>query len=130
MTKLEIYSLLHFNIFPFSGKKSSLASSNSSNQDRSLATTEKLERKLCGRKMDLIFKWRRFEFGCAECGRENVSKETKELHDGALKMPKVMKDMFIDLCVRAPTHLRDFITTGFVMMGKFSTINKSTYIYI
>lgn len=75
-----------------------------------------MERKLIGRKIDLLFKCQRLEYGCSEFGR--YEDQTKELYDGLFKIVKVLKDMLCNLHKTAPNSVREFILVGFLMFGK------------
>ncbi|KAI8878745.1 hypothetical protein K501DRAFT_195110, partial [Backusella circina FSU 941] len=79
----------------FRGEKSSKSSCVSRNLGRTLAAEEKMERKVTGRKVDLLFTRQRLEYGCCECGR--FDDDTKQLYDGSFKMAKVLKDMIYSL---------------------------------
>ncbi|KAG1038733.1 hypothetical protein G6F43_012645 [Rhizopus delemar] len=61
------------------GEKSSKSSSVSRNLGRILAAEEKMERKITGRKVDLLFTRQRLEYGCCECRR--FDDDTKQLYD-------------------------------------------------
>jgi uncharacterized UBP type Zn finger protein len=75
-----------------------------------------MERKLIGRKVDLLFQRQHLEYGCSECGR--YEDQTKELYDGSFKMVKVLKDMLYNLHTTAPNSVREYILVGFLMFGK------------
>lgn len=80
-----------------------------------------MERKLLGRKVDLLFKRQHLEYGCSECGR--YEDQTKELYDGSFKMVKVLKDMLYNLHKTKPNSVREFILVGFLMFeNKFSLV--------
>lgn len=100
----------------YSGEKSSVASSNSRNMGRALASESSPERKVVGRKVDLLFALQGLEFGCCECGR--FDDQTKQLYDGQFKMAKVLKDMLFGLFTFAPNSLREFELVGYLAYGK------------
>lgn len=77
-----------------------------------------MARKLCGRKVDMIFKSTSAELGCMECGRSDGVNTTKEMSDGLIKLPKVLKDMFISLYNIAPSLVNDFAIPGVIIMSK------------
>jgi hypothetical protein len=77
-----------------------------------------MARKLCGRKIDMIFKSASAELGCMECGRSDGVNTTKEMLDGLIKLPKVLKDTFISLCKFAPSLVNDLIIPGVIIMSK------------
>jgi hypothetical protein len=86
------------------------------NTDRTLAVIGKMERKTCGRKLDLVFFRQLLEYGCCECGRDDD--QTKELYDGGFKMAKVLKDMLYALYQKSPYVLRDLSLPGFLLFSK------------
>lgn len=100
-----------------SGEKSSNASADSRNINRTIASIDEIARKTSGRKVDMLFKANSMEFGCTECGRFGVYKNTKELTEGTFKMPKVMKDMFVHLSNSSPSLVSDLAVAGFLLMG-------------
>lgn len=65
----------------------------------------------------MLFKKGTLEFGCLEAGRSNVENGTKELCDGFFKMPKVMKDMLVQMTNASPTLIRELAVCGFLIMG-------------
>ncbi|CAO0789700.1 unnamed protein product [Mucor circinelloides] len=69
----------------------SSASSDSRNQSRTIASVDPMARKLCGRKVDMIFKSTSAELGCMECGHSDGVNTTKEMSDGLIKL------LFLDL---------------------------------
>ncbi|KAG0934848.1 hypothetical protein G6F57_013189 [Rhizopus arrhizus] len=95
------------------GEKSSKSSAAARNNERAIAGEEKMERKLIGRKVDLLFQRQHLEYGCSECGR--YEDQTKELYDGSFKVVKVLKDMLYNLHNTAPNSVREFILVGFLM---------------
>lgn len=95
------------------GEKSSKSSCISRNLGRTLAAEEKMERKVTGRKVDLLFTRQRLEYGCCECGR--FDDDTKQLYDGLFKMAKVLKDMMYSLYRAAPSLVRQFTLVGFLL---------------
>ncbi|KAG1471986.1 hypothetical protein G6F56_001801 [Rhizopus delemar] len=83
------------------------------NLGRTLAAEEKMERKVAGRKVDLLFTRQRLEYGCCECGR--FDDDTKQLYDGSFKMAKVLKDMMYSLYRAAPSSIRQFTLVGYLL---------------
>ncbi|CAG8699543.1 15347_t:CDS:2, partial [Racocetra fulgida] len=75
------------------------ASSNRKNSQRVVASTDSMKRKAMGRRGDLIIRKWHTEYGCSEAGKifEGIN-GTKIIKEGGLKMPKMLRDMFIDLC--------------------------------
>jgi hypothetical protein len=74
-----------------------------------------MERKVVGRKVDLLFTRQRLEYGCCECGR--FDDHTKQLYDGSFKMAKVLKDMLYSLYRAAPGSIRQFTLVGYLLYG-------------
>ncbi|CEJ02601.1 hypothetical protein RMCBS344292_16601 [Rhizopus microsporus] len=86
-----------------------------------------MARKLCGRKVDMIFKSTSAELGCMECGRSDGVNTTKEMSDGLIKLPKVLKDMFISLYNIAPSLVNDFAIPGVIIMNsKFTLVTMDS----
>jgi hypothetical protein len=77
-----------------------------------------MARKLFGRKIDMVFKSTSAELGCMECDRSDGVNTTKEMSDGMIKLPKVLKDMFVSLCNLAPSLVNDFTIPGIIIMSK------------
>lgn len=77
-----------------------------------------MARKLCGRKIDMSFKSISAELGCMGCGRSDGVNTTKEMLDRLIKLPKVLKDMFVSLCNFAPSLVNDLAVSGVIIMGK------------
>ncbi|KAI8358555.1 hypothetical protein BD560DRAFT_335052, partial [Blakeslea trispora] len=102
------------------GEKSSKSSSSSRNNKRTLAGENAMQRKLVGRKLDMVYFRQSSEYGSCECGR--YEEQTKELCDGGFKMAKVSKDMLVDLCRKAPSAVRDFSVVGFLLFGAKFTL--------
>lgn len=75
-----------------------------------------MERKVAGRKVDLLFTRQRLEYGCCECGR--FDDDTKQLYDGLFKMVKVLKDMLYSLYRAAPSSIRRLNLVGYLLYGK------------
>ncbi|KAL7310821.1 hypothetical protein PS15m_010265 [Mucor circinelloides] len=90
-----------FNFFYNSNKKSSVASSQTSNSKRKLSSMEEVSRKAAGRKMDTIYAAAEMELGALEIGSKKNG--IKDLIDGQLKLPIVMKDMLKFIADKHPT---------------------------
>ncbi|KAI8887828.1 hypothetical protein K501DRAFT_150933, partial [Backusella circina FSU 941] len=65
---------------------------------------------------NFLFKCKKMELGCAECGRMDVLNSTKELMDGSFKLPKVLKDMFMNYLAALPSLVRKLYVIGFILM--------------
>ncbi|KAL9548249.1 hypothetical protein MBANPS3_005776 [Mucor bainieri] len=92
------------------GKKCSRSSADAMNAGR----TNLQSRQATGRKMDYLFQYRgNTEVGCGECGLAGGINSTKELYDAYFKLPKVMKDMMINLLSLSPLLKRDLVVSGF-----------------
>ncbi|CAG8435191.1 4602_t:CDS:2 [Funneliformis mosseae] len=80
-----------------------------------------VERKIMGRRGDLIIHRNSMEFGYGKA--RNLFKcnnRTKILHDRGLKIPKMMKDQFNDLCTHVKSRekiVRNLMTIGFIHSG-------------
>ncbi|EPB88012.1 hypothetical protein HMPREF1544_05190 [Mucor circinelloides 1006PhL] len=85
------HSIIISRSIKYGGEKSSSASSDSRNQSRTIASVDPMARKLCGRKVDMIFKSTSAELGCMECGHSDGVNTTKEMSDGLIKL------LFLDL---------------------------------
>lgn len=68
-----------------SGELASDDSSDSRKKHRSIAGTEPLQRKICGAKVDMLFRHAAQEYGCTETNRSRRNKTTKELNESSLK---------------------------------------------
>lgn len=75
-----------------------------------------IQRKVCGRKLDMVFKRNSEEYGLTECSRYHQSNDTKQLMDGGFKMPKILKDMFVNLVGSCPDKVRNIETIGYQLM--------------
>ncbi|KAI8376943.1 hypothetical protein BD560DRAFT_326134, partial [Blakeslea trispora] len=84
----------------FSAEKHNKAPSFNMNLGRTLSGVEQMQRKLPGRKVDLLFYKQSLEFGCCECGRRDDA--TKELYDGSFKTARVLKEMVYTIFKSAP----------------------------
>ncbi|CAG8728820.1 21744_t:CDS:10 [Racocetra persica] len=103
------------------GESCSYASSNRKNSQRVVASTEPMKRKAMGRRGDLIIRKWHTEYGCSEAGKifEGIN-GTKIIKEGGLKMPKMLRDMFIDLCKTMEMRknkIRRLETVGFIISG-------------
>ncbi|KAG1051286.1 hypothetical protein G6F43_006495 [Rhizopus delemar] len=76
-----------------SGEKSSNAYADGRNIDKTIASTDQIERRLPGRKVDMLFKANSIDFGCVDCGRFGVFSNTKEQAMCALKINEPPKPM-------------------------------------
>lgn len=94
-----------------------MASSDSRNQDRTIAGIEPMSRKLTGRKLDMVFKSSAYELGIMEGGRSEGLNSTKEISDGSVKMPKVLKDTLVALCSSSPTLTNQLSVPGVILMS-------------
>ncbi|CAO3693304.1 unnamed protein product [Rhizopus stolonifer] len=76
----------------------------------------KIQRKFCGHKLDMVFKRNSDEYGLTECSRYHQFNDTKQLMDGGFKMPKILKDMFVILASSCPDKIREIETVGYQLM--------------
>ena len=110
---------------------SSLASSDRKNRNRTVHTRKEM------RRVDAIIRkcsgGIRLEFGGAEVGELYEGRNgTKWLKESGLKLPKMMRDMFVGLC--SDTHcnwdmekMREMETVGYVHDGMMSLCFSSNY---
>ena len=74
-----------------------------------------------GRRGDLIIRKWHTEYGCGEAGKiYEGNKGTKIIKEGGLKMPKMLRDMFNDLCEAmdmCESKVRKLETVGFIIAG-------------
>jgi len=101
------------------GEACSAASGHRKNADRTASASHKMKRQKIGRKGDLILRSStNLEFGGGEAGKTYTSeKGTKWLVESGLKLPKMLKDMLMDLAKEvewSTTVLRTLTTVGFV----------------
>ncbi|RUS26066.1 hypothetical protein BC938DRAFT_471275 [Jimgerdemannia flammicorona] len=101
------------------GEACSAASGHRKNADRTVSASHKLKRQKIGRKGDLILRSStNLEFGGGEAGKTYTSeKGTKWLVESGLKLPKMLKDMLMDLAKEvewSTTVLRTLTTVGFI----------------
>ncbi|CEG72305.1 hypothetical protein RMATCC62417_07886 [Rhizopus microsporus] len=88
---------------------------------RTLTSFDKMERKITGRKMDLVFFRQRHEYGCCEYSRYDG--QTKELYDDGFKMVKVLKDILYNFYMKSLSALRDMTLVGFLLFDtKFTMV--------
>ncbi|CAI2197564.1 17209_t:CDS:10, partial [Funneliformis geosporum] len=103
------------------GESCSYASSNRKNSQRVVASTSPIKRKAMGRRGDLIIRKWHSEYGCSEAGKIFDGKNgTKIIKEGGLKMPKMLRDMFNDLCEATEMReckIRKLETVGFIIAG-------------
>jgi hypothetical protein len=102
------------------GEHTSVSSVMGRNNDRTLESDEKRERKPVGAKVDILFKKiTNEEVGCAEVGKHDVLViDDKYLDDGMVKLPKTLKDILYLLVEVNPHKINQFYTIRFLMMGK------------
>ncbi|KAF7730005.1 hypothetical protein EC973_003418, partial [Apophysomyces ossiformis] len=91
-----------------SGEKSSLASSQQKNAGRTIDGIQPMSRKYCGHKMDMLFSYLRYEYGCTEAGVSSDINSSKALREGSIKLARVLKDMFLELVETALPELGIF----------------------
>lgn len=99
-----------------SKEKSSIASSKAVNSKRKLSSMEEVPRKAAGRKMDTIYVAAEMELGALEIGGKK--NDTKDLIDGQLKLPIVMKDMLKFIADKHPAVKEKVKIVGYNIQGK------------
>ena len=97
-------------------EKTSKANAAVASNKRKLSTIDEIQRKSAGHKMDAIYVGERKELGCMETG--NDEDQTKELKDGSVKMPTVMKDMLLQIVEETPLLLHKIDIIGYIISGK------------
>lgn len=102
-----------------SGERSSKSTSASRNIDRTRSAFDKLQTKIVGRKVDLLFHRQGLEYGCCECGR--YDDPTKEMSDSD-EMMKIIKDMIYCLYQSAPPALQQIVIPGFLLFGNIQLV--------
>ena len=99
---IHIYIYTYFihtsnNIENYRGENTSIVSSTCKNKDCVPQGESKLERKKMGRRLDMILRKKKLEFGGGEAGKETEDNDTKLytklLKERDLKLPKTLKDM-------------------------------------
>ncbi|KAI8147116.1 hypothetical protein BJV82DRAFT_509094 [Fennellomyces sp. T-0311] len=100
-----------------SGETASKASSHRVNAERSLGSVSSASRRQVGMKTGLLFMTRILELGVAEAGRCSDVNTTKTLYERGMKLPKMLKDMFVMLLSESPEHIREIRTFGFAIAG-------------
>ena len=86
---------------------------------------EEAEKAKQGRRMDAIYKDGEVEYGAMEIG--NGAYTTKELNDSRLKLPIVLKDMFLKLYDYAPELQNKIHIVGYNINGTYiNEINSQT----
>lgn len=87
------------------------------NQER-VGGSGEVKRKVVGTKVDLRFSHLRHEYGCVEAGLEDDQTGSKALHEGRLKLPRTLKDIFVQLAKAAPSSISRIKVCGFLISGK------------
>jgi len=92
-----------------------------------VASTSSMKRKSMGRRGDLIIRKWHTKYGCGEAGKifEGIN-GTKIIKEGGLKMPKMLRDMFNDLCETMKMRkdkIRKLETVGFIISGMYKLLH-------
>ncbi|KAI9278969.1 hypothetical protein BDA99DRAFT_554561 [Phascolomyces articulosus] len=95
-------------------KKSSEANVSAVNQNRQLSSIMPISNRKMGRRGDTIFNSGHIELGCTEIGA--AKDQTKEIRDGLLKMPIVLRDMLL-LATFSPNLLHQAHVIGYSISG-------------
>lgn len=96
-----------------------MANSKATNSKRKLSSIEEVSRKATGRKMDSIYVGAETELGVLEIGSRK-NDDTKDLKDGYLKLPIVMKDMLKIIVDKYPAIKEKVNIVGYSIQGKCS----------
>lgn len=87
------------------------------NQER-VGGNGEVKRKAIGTKVDIRFSYLQHEYGCVEAGLEDDQTSSKTLKEGRLKLPRTLKDIFVQLAKAAPSSIKDIKVCGFLISGK------------
>ncbi|CAG8649218.1 9688_t:CDS:2, partial [Paraglomus occultum] len=105
------------------GEPCSLTSAARKNRNRVVESVLSLVRKKIGRRGDLIIQRGECEFGVGDNGRKfDRENGSKLLREHGLKLPKMLKDIFIELsqvCQYEEAKIRNLQTLGFVHSGLY-----------
>ncbi|KAI9345952.1 hypothetical protein BD770DRAFT_413887 [Pilaira anomala] len=120
-------------------EKASTANRSENNSKRKLSSVEEMTRKVIGRKMNSVYIGAELELGAAENesrGKEyttqhpengNKKDDTKNLSDGYLKLPIVMKDMLKNIVENYPEIRNEVNIIGYNVQGNLLTyLNMDT----
>ncbi|KAG2216525.1 hypothetical protein INT45_010717 [Circinella minor] len=113
LDKMCIKKLTTF--FSDSKELGSKANSFAQNSKRKLSGLEEAQKARGGRRMDTIYKGGEVEYGAVEIG--NRADSTKELNDSRLKLPIVLKDMFLKIHDYAPELQNKIHIVGYNING-------------
>ena len=101
------------------------SSSESNNQDRSIASTSEESRQTSSQRADLVFIYLSNGLACVEIGLEDHGpKGTKELNEREVKLPKMLKGFYSRLVSRYSHRFHNFKAIGIVISGKGSTLKR------
>ncbi|KAG1076935.1 hypothetical protein G6F42_025183 [Rhizopus arrhizus] len=106
-----------------SKEKSSIANGKAMNAKRKLSSLEEVSRKAVGRNMDTIYVDGEMEIGALEIGNQK-NDGTKDLKDGYLKLPIVMKDMMKTIIDKHPAMKKKVNIVGYNIQGKLYPYNQ------
>src|SRR6266542_1423402 len=120
------------NVYNARGEICSHASANRKNRHRISQGIARLSRKKIGRRSDLNIRKNKHEYGCSEAGRfYKGMNDTKILKERGLKCPKIMKDMFVDLCSAVgweTERVRQIEVVGWIHAGLYLYLNFYSYL--
>ncbi|KAG2219126.1 hypothetical protein INT45_000498 [Circinella minor] len=108
--------------YVLSGEKSSTASSNRKNENRSVSGITPLLRKETGTKVDILIKYLDDDFGVGEAGLSGGSTSTKYVSEAGIKLPKTMKDVFWNLLKTSNDSAQKICIPGFIINGTELTV--------
>ncbi|CAO3593789.1 unnamed protein product [Absidia cylindrospora] len=95
------------------GELSSQATKAAMNQKRGLFSVKQNDRVQPGAKVDILYRVKGVEAG----HEQGIGMPTKEINDGHLKQPKVMKNMLCELAKKKPDVLSKLCIFGFTIIG-------------
>jgi len=106
-----------------SKEKCSIANGKAMNAKRKLSSLEEVSRKAVGRNMDTIYVDGEMEIGAVESGNQK-NDGAKDLKDGYLKLPIVMKDMMKTIIDKHPAMKKKVNIVGYNIQGKLYPYNQ------
>lgn len=89
------------------------------NESRSLVVIDKAPRKSMGSKGGILFKFQDQELASSEVGKNTVLPiDDRYLNGGLMKLPKTLRDMLSVFVRTNPSRISQFVSVGFLVMGK------------
>ncbi|KAI9254745.1 hypothetical protein EDC94DRAFT_236636 [Helicostylum pulchrum] len=115
----------------FRSEKASVSCLLESNKRRKIAATNPMDRQRTGDIPDMLIFFDRYEFGTAEVSKTETD-TTKELNEGSMKLPKIMKSMLLNLVKSnsQPQHVIKIVGMFFsgLKVNFFELYNPAGYV--